>query len=80
MDTVAAHNNGSNHHSNHRNHRHAKQNPRAVIVTNDMFRDHVDKHKGNKRELRQWLKAHCLTYTFVNDEFLPNPDFVFPND
>ncbi len=50
-------------------------------MTNDKFRDHVDKHNaGNKRELRQWLKAHCLTFTFVNDEFLPNPDFVFPSD
>ncbi len=57
----------------------AKRNPGSVIVTNDRFRDHVDKHSGNRRELRAWLTAHCMTFTFVMDDFLPNPDFVFPD-
>ena len=51
---------------------------RGVIVTNDLYRDHVDKHKGDRRQLRQWLKTHCISYTFVLDDFLPNPDFKFP--
>lgn len=25
-----------------------------------------------------WLRSHCISFTFVGDEFLPNPDFVFP--
>jgi len=51
----------------------------GVIVTNDLYRDHVDKYKGDRRQLRQWLKTHCISYTFVLDDFLPNPDFKFPN-
>lgn len=50
----------------------------GVIVTNDLYRDHVDKYKGDRRQLRQWLKTHCISYTFVLDDFLPNPDFKFP--
>ena len=52
---------------------------RGVIVTNDLYRDHVEKHNGDRRKLRHWLKTHCISYTFVLDDFLPNPDFKFPN-
>lgn len=51
----------------------------GVIVTNDMFRDAVDKLKPHLRgALREWMKTHLLSYTFVGDEFVPNPDFQFP--
>jgi hypothetical protein len=51
----------------------------GYVVSNDLFRDHVAKISDprDKRETRQWLKDHCISYTFVGDEFLPNPDFEF---
>jgi hypothetical protein len=51
-------------------------------VTNDKFRDYIRKIEANpstnepesiKRE-RQWLKQHCVSFTFKSDEFLANPD------
>ena len=52
----------------------------AVIITNDLYRDAVDEvdGKANKNTLRMWFRTHCCSYTFVADEFLPNPDFKFP--
>ncbi|EQC33660.1 hypothetical protein SDRG_08764 [Saprolegnia diclina VS20] len=53
----------------------------GCVVTNDLFRDHVDGLQGNgqtKAAMRQWLSAHCISFTWVGDEFLPNPDFRFP--
>jgi len=51
----------------------------GYVVTNDMYRDHLeniqDKRKRTKR--KSWLKAHLISYTFVGDEFFPNPDFSF---
>ena len=58
----------------------AKRHPPSFIVTNDLFRDHVNKHTHNKRQLRAWLKSHCMSFMFVGDEFVPNPDFAFPKE
>ena len=51
------------------------------MVTNDMYRDHVGGivDRREREEQRAWTKSHLLSYTFVGDEFLPNPNFVFPN-
>lgn len=52
----------------------------GYVVTNDMYRDHVERQdKKVKEETRKWLKAHSISYTFVGDEFLPNPDAAFAN-
>ena len=32
----------------------------------------------DKRARREWVRSHCISYTFVGDEFVPNPDFMFP--
>jgi hypothetical protein len=54
----------------------------SVIVSNDLYRDNwKDNDKlsgGEKQALRRWFKEHLISYTFVGDEFLPNPDFYFP--
>ena len=44
----------------------------GYVVTNDRYRDCVQRGVG-----RRWLDTHLLTFAFVKDEFLPNPDFVF---
>lgn len=51
----------------------------GVVVTNDMFRDHTNAVDGaQKRDnARRWLKGHLISFTFIGDEFVPNPDFVF---
>ena len=48
---------------------------KGVIVTNDMYRDHIEKHRSEDRTVYHWIKTHCISYTFVRGEFIPNPDF-----
>jgi len=48
----------------------------AFIISNDKYRDHVQNTPVSSRDsVRQWMKRHLLTYTFIGDEFLPNPNF-----
>jgi len=48
----------------------------AIIVTNDLFRDHRLKLKGNKlKEFDKWYKNGRCGFIFVDDEFIPNPQF-----
>ena len=52
----------------------------GIIVSNDMFRDAVQKEPFMKRAaLRTWLQQHVLSFTFIGDEFAPNPDFQLPS-
>eukprot|EP00727_Mastigamoeba_balamuthi_P005036 m51a1_g14530 hypothetical protein (779) ;mRNA; r:930818-933662 len=58
----------------------ARSHPPACIVTNDRFWDHIEKLEGAARQSTlAWIRSHCISFTFVRDEFLPNPDFVFPD-
>ncbi len=53
----------------------------GCVVTNDLFRDHCDNMAGSnaqKAAMRQWLRAHRISFTWVGDEFFPNPEFRFP--
>ncbi|CBJ33805.1 conserved unknown protein [Ectocarpus siliculosus] len=54
----------------------------GYVVTNDLYRDHVKGIEGRKKAdaARRWIKAHSISYTFVGDEFFPNPDFSFHQD
>eukprot|EP00479_Gromia_sphaerica_P007864 TRINITY_DN2796_c0_g1_i1.p1 TRINITY_DN2796_c0_g1~~TRINITY_DN2796_c0_g1_i1.p1 ORF type:complete len:306 (-),score=76.38 TRINITY_DN2796_c0_g1_i1:369-1286(-) len=55
------------------------QNHGGIIVSNDRFRDAVkNAPRKNRAEFSKWLRSHVVSFTFVNDEFLPNPDFMFP--
>jgi len=48
----------------------------AIIVTNDLFRDHRLKLKGKKlKEFDKWYKNGRCGFIFVDDEFIPNPQF-----
>ena len=48
----------------------------AFIVTNDKFRDFVDKQVGTplKVKERKWIKDKSISFTFYTDSFMPNPD------
>jgi hypothetical protein len=47
----------------------------GYVITNDLFRDHIKKLNGTEKEItRKWIKSYCISYTFVGDEFLANPD------
>ncbi|OQS07212.1 hypothetical protein THRCLA_00778 [Thraustotheca clavata] len=50
----------------------------GYVVTNDMFRDHVmNKRRFNGEVLTTaWVKAHCIDFTFVGTEFLPNSQLM----
>ncbi|CAN0365891.1 unnamed protein product [Phaeothamnion confervicola] len=53
----------------------------GYVLSNDLFRDAVkaaaakDRRQGDA--VRRWIKSHVISYTFVGDELLPNPDFAF---
>lgn len=53
---------------------------RGYIVSNDMYRDHLQKFKNEKQRerMRDWIKKHTISFTFIQDEFLPNPDAKVP--
>lgn len=55
------------------------QNHNGCIISNDLYRDHIEK-SSNRKELKRWMRKHLISFTFVGDEFMPNPDFVFPTD
>jgi hypothetical protein len=41
----------------------------------------VNKLDGQtKAKARHWIRTHSISFTFVKDEFLPNPDFTFPQN
>ena len=55
----------------------------GCVVSNDMYRDYVElvaKRGGSTKQAMAWCKSHVISYTFLGDEFLPNPDFVFPTE
>ena len=33
--------------------------------------------EGMVQQEKKWLQSHLISYTFNQDEFLPNPDAVF---
>lgn len=50
----------------------------GYVITNDRFRDHIEKQpKDLRSSVQRWIREHCISFTFVRDEFLPNPDFEF---
>jgi ankyrin repeat protein len=46
----------------------------SCIVSNDSFRDAWSKNSN----AREFLKSHRISFAFVYDEFVPNPDFQYP--
>ncbi|TMW56731.1 hypothetical protein Poli38472_006741 [Pythium oligandrum] len=46
----------------------------GFIVTNDMFRDHVENKRvfQGRKLTQQWVRSRCIDFTFVGNEFLPN--------
>ncbi|TYZ63286.1 hypothetical protein PybrP1_009075 [[Pythium] brassicae (nom. inval.)] len=53
----------------------------GCVVTNDMYRDHVEGMNGpreRKAAMRMWLVAHLISFTWVRNDFLPNPNFRYP--
>jgi hypothetical protein len=51
----------------------------AFIVTNDLFRDYLEKFTDptKKKAENLWIIEKRISFTFLKDEFLPNPDCAF---
>jgi ribonuclease ZC3H12 len=52
---------------------------KAYIVSGDGFKDaYSDDRLSYKRqnELREYIRSNCMTFTFIKDDFIPNPDFL----
>eukprot|EP00871_Galdieria_phlegrea_P003193 jgi/Galph1/3875/GphlegSOOS_G2524.1 len=49
----------------------------GLIVSNDRFLDHLEqiREDTSRRRMAQWLTYCRLTFTFRENEFLPNPSF-----
>ncbi|KAK4529844.1 hypothetical protein CCYA_CCYA02G0701 [Cyanidiococcus yangmingshanensis] len=54
----------------------------AILVTNDRLQDHLDQFSDDevrtRESMRQWLGSHRCSFTFVGEEFVPNPHFFLP--
>lgn len=50
------------------------------IVTNDRFKDYLDKYSGydgqKRSDIKKWLKGNCISFSFIGRMFMPNPDFL----
>ena len=44
-----------------------------------MFRDYIDsiKDKTERETEKKWREIKCISFTFIGDEFMPNPDAAF---
>ena len=52
---------------------------RAYILSGDAFKDaYTDDRVTQKRreDLREYLRNNCMTFVFIKDDFMPNPDFL----
>ena len=47
----------------------------AYVVTNDRMKDHAEKHSEGQDAFFQWRQKRVISYAFIDDTFLPNPDF-----
>ncbi len=50
----------------------------ALVVTNDRLKDHAEKYDGGAEKFHSWRENKVISYTFVGDDFLPNPAFDMP--
>ena len=56
----------------------------GCVMSNDLYRDQVQaaQKRGDTRQAisatQAWLRSHVISFTFLGDELLPNPDFSFP--
>eukprot|EP00929_Paragymnodinium_shiwhaense_P022654 TRINITY_DN14416_c0_g1_i2.p1 TRINITY_DN14416_c0_g1~~TRINITY_DN14416_c0_g1_i2.p1 ORF type:complete len:1011 (+),score=206.55 TRINITY_DN14416_c0_g1_i2:53-3085(+) len=50
----------------------------ACVVTNDLYRDYIEGAKDVDMA-RQWTKTHLISFTFIQDDFVPNPRFEMPS-
>jgi len=49
----------------------------AVILSNDRYRDWIEK-ATDVEKAKKWRDRHVISFTFILDEFMPNPDFMMP--
>ena len=58
----------------------------GCVMSNDLYRDQLQnaQKRGDSRAAigatQTWLRTHVISFTFLGDELLPNPDFAFPAD
>ncbi len=50
----------------------------AYVVTNDRMKDHAGMHSDGEEAFFKWRQNMVISYAFVGDTFIPNPDFKLP--
>ncbi|XXQ30571.1 RNase NYN domain-containing protein [Plasmodiophora brassicae] len=58
---------------------HARRNS-GIVISNDRFRDASQKQAValESRVLAAWIRSNVCSFAFAGDQFIPNPDFVWP--
>ncbi|CAD8104596.1 unnamed protein product [Paramecium sonneborni] len=49
----------------------------GLILTNDRYNDHIRALESNiveRERLKEWIRNNCISYTFLQNELVPNPD------
>ena len=49
----------------------------GIVVSNDRFRD-KDLYSSNVMVLQEWMKTHRIGFSFVGDDFFPDPSYRPP--
>ena len=61
----------------------ARRHPAQVVAHWPTDQMQVAERRGDSRQavaaLQGWLRSHVISYTWLADELLPNPDFAFPS-
>jgi hypothetical protein len=47
----------------------------AYVITNDRMKNHAEEHDGGKEEFYSWRDERVISYMFVDDILILNPDF-----
>lgn len=51
----------------------------GYIMTNDRFNDHINYFEFDQKQrekLKNWIRNNCISFTFIKDELMPDPDFL----
>ena len=56
----------------------ARRHPNALVLSNDQYRDHAQAHgetPQQQRDIMHWLRGHVVSFTFVHDQLVINPEW-----
>lgn len=52
---------------------------KGYILTNDRYNDHIVFYENDSKlreKLKTFVRNNCVSFTFIKDELIPDPDFL----